>query len=245
MERAGSLVGQAFGGAYFSDGWELRVTRRCLRDDLGADPDADFGEVLGLEIVKAFVRERSDKTDSTRQVSPVSCGVPVWVLAHGNDHRGCTWYDEDEHIVWLLAYRRHRSGASDDFFPYAKSLDAADVLLPEAADYRRAILERDSYFAWAVTVETPVLLQEARETPGEHSHVFGGRYGTRIDVEVDPEIGEAITIAFDSATTPWEHAVIIMAVLAPGRLWEMTSRMPSRDLNDGEIAMTVLIDVGE
>lgn len=42
-------------GAYICKEWELRITARCLDEDLNAAPDADFDTVRGLEIVKALI----------------------------------------------------------------------------------------------------------------------------------------------------------------------------------------------
>jgi hypothetical protein len=109
-KRPSSLVGRSAGASYFAAGWEIRITQRCLEEDLNADGDSSFDAVAGLEIVRALVRERSDKVTGGRQVNPISCGPDVWVVAHGNDHRGATVYDEFEEVVWLVSYHRHRSG---------------------------------------------------------------------------------------------------------------------------------------
>jgi hypothetical protein len=117
-----ALKGKALGGSYICAKWELRVTERCLAEDLGVGADSSFADISGAEIIRAFIKKRCTRAENTRQVTPLTCG-PVWVLASGNDHRAGTWFDEDQRVVWLLAYGRHRSGQNDDFFPYCKGID--------------------------------------------------------------------------------------------------------------------------
>jgi hypothetical protein len=119
--------------------YELRVTRRCLEEDLGRDPDSDFAELLDKatpEIVTALVKKRCDSPMDRSEIAPLSSGRTVYRLAFGDDHRGGTWHDERFGVVWLLAYRLHRSGKPDDAFPYIKGLDEAGRLLPTEADYK-------------------------------------------------------------------------------------------------------------
>lgn len=242
MRRPPSLVDHAVGGSYFAAGWELRITGRCLDEDLNADPQSTFDEVAGLEIVRALVRERKDKTMGGRQVSPIACRPEVSVVAHGHDHRGATMFDEAEEVVWLVAYRRHRSGTVDDFYPWCKDLAEGDRLLPTEADLERLLRERDRRFVEAVAVEAPLLLHRARSEPGEHRHAFGGELPASIAVEVidEPE-AQAITIAFRLDVVPWDQVEIMLAAFHPLAEWEMIERMPSRDLEGGEVAMTVVV----
>jgi hypothetical protein len=241
MRRPPSLRGKAAASAYFCSGWELRITQRCLVEDLNASPEATFEEVRGLEIVRAFVRERTDRTKGNRQISPLTCGCEVWVIAHQHHHRGATWYDEHEDVVWLLAYGRHRSGEDDDFFPFCRALDAEDQLLPTVDDRELMLRERDRRFVEAVRVEAPVILAQARASPGEHQHLLGGDVNAGIAVEVDEDLGaEAITIAFRLDAIDWDYVPIMLAAFSDGD-WQPIHRMPSRDLEAGEVAMTVTL----
>lgn len=230
------LVGKTHRGSFICAEWELRVTERCLRDDLGQDPDAAFETYRELEIIRAFTSKRFDRTENTREVSPLTCGRTVWVLARGHDHRGGTWFDEVERVVWLLAYGLHRSGAPDDFFPHCKDLDARGLLLPTGADYERLFRDRDQRFAWSITIEAPMLLKKARESGAEERAMLGGAYGACIAVEAEPGI-EATTIAFAAETMPFEYVPIILAAFH-GEVseWEQAAEMPSRALRPDEIA---------
>ncbi|HEV3094019.1 MAG TPA: hypothetical protein VGY30_05835 [Solirubrobacteraceae bacterium] len=246
MDRPVSLIGKTAGGAYICKDWELRVTARCLGEDLNASTDADFESVRGLEIVKAFIGTHTDSPVSTRQVSPLTCGHEVWVVGYGDDHRGGSLHDPEAEVIWLLAYRRHRSGAEDDFFPYCRELDRDGLLLPKQADYARMYRERDRRFAEAVIHEAPVILREARATAGEYRCTVGGELGVGLTVEVDDELeAGAMTVAFQAnKLETFAQGQLLLAALHKGP-WEMTPRMPSRDLEPGEVAYTIISASGE
>jgi len=121
-------------------------------------------------------------------------------LGYGHDHRGATFYDEDEAVIWLVAYGRHRSGAPDDFFPCCKKLDAEGRLLPGQADIARMYRDRDIRFVEAVTIEAPQALNAARETEGEYRCTIGGELGAGLAIEVVEELeATSITVAFKPA----------------------------------------------
>lgn len=245
MDRPETLVGHTVGGSYVCKGWELRVTKRCLEDDLNAGSDATFESILGLEIIKAFVKDRTTTSHGTRQVSPVACKPEVWVVAQGDRHRGATIYDAEQEVVWLVAYGRHESGAPDDFFPVCKQLAGDGILLPTDEDYEGLLTDRGAHFAEAVRLEAPTLLLEASLVDGEHRCLVGGSLGAGICVEVskDPS-ATAITVAFMATQLDWEQGVLLLGALNPGD-WEPIARMPSRELEPGEVAFTIVLDAGE
>jgi hypothetical protein len=242
MDRPDSLVGKAVRGAYVCDKWELRVTSRCLVDDLNAMADADFEAIDGLEIIKAFVAERSERADGTRQVTPLTCGHEVWVVARGHDHRGATFHDVEDEVIWLLAYGRHRSGKPDDFFPVCKALDRDKPLLPAKVDYERMYIERDFRFTEAVRVEAPLILRAARDADGEHRCTVGGSLAVGLSVELEGDLdATALTVAFfANQLETYEQGILLLAALYQGDAWEPVPRMPSRDLEPGEVAFTVM-----
>jgi hypothetical protein len=234
VHRPASLVGTAQRGGFICEEWDLRITQRCLRDDLGRDADSDFGDLLSLDIVKALVRERRFKTHGGRQVRPLTCGCEVWVVAHGNDHRGATWYDEKNRVVWLLAYGLHRSGEADDFFPYCKEIDAAGELMPTIADVARLNRERDRWFVYALAIEAPRLLLKAREE-GPQRAILGGRHGVAVEVEVADDL-QGTTIAVDATAVPFGLWQIILVAFHADGDWIEVPAMPSRALEPNEIA---------
>jgi hypothetical protein len=226
-----------FGRALVGLGRELRITERCLTDDLSRGPDAVFEDLQSLDIIRAFVRERRDK-DIGSPLTGLTTQVPVGVLRHGHDHRGATWFDEDHDVVWLMAYRLHRSGKPDDFFPWVQDLDAREELFPTEADYEQLERDRADRFTKAILIECPQILKAAREAPDtEIARELGGEYAIAVTVEVADDL-EAITIAFDLRTLQVvEHMPAILAALAPDpEGWEVVGRMPKRALRDTEQA---------
>jgi len=156
---------RCYHGSFLRERWELRVTRRCLSEDLGCAPDIPFSDVLGREIIKAFVKDREAQPYGTRQVAPLTCNKEVWRLGYGNDHRGATWHDAEHRVIWLLAYHgQHRSGDADDAFPYFKALDGEGRLFPEASDYEALRKDRDRRFVETVVRTIPPLLDAARSS---------------------------------------------------------------------------------
>lgn len=234
-----SLVGESHLGGFIAAKWELRIARRCLRDDLGVGEDASFDDVADQEIVRALVKDRFERVVDTRQVAPLTCGREIWVLARGNDHRGATWFDEVHRVVWLLASGVHRSGSPDDFFPFCKGLDANDELLPDRHDYKRLFDDRSLRFAIAVRIEAPLILRQAREEQTEVRCLLGGEYGAGVAVELSEDL-EATTIAFKVASLPYDFLSVILEAFHPGTDWDDASAMPSRPLDADEIAFTHL-----
>lgn len=229
-----ALIGETHRGSYFCPEWELRITARCLEEDLHQPADSDFGDLLGIEIIKTFVKDRAQRTEDTRQVNQLTCGQPVWVLARGNDHRAGTVFDPEQRVVWLVAYHKHRSGDDDDFFPYCRGIDAEDRLLPDASDYKALFDDRDQRFAFHVRIEAPLILQAARQEGTEQRVTLGGKYGACVAVEVADEL-ESITVAFKVDSVHFTYVSVILQAFKVGP-WDLVTKMPSRQLEAGEYA---------
>ncbi len=238
------LVGKNHFGARICEGWELRVTARCLAEDLGKQADSNFEDLLGIDIVKALVKDRSDKTTDRNQINPLTCGVPVWVLSRGHDHRGATFFDEEERVVWLLASGHHRSGADTDAFRHFKALDAAQNLLPAAGDYERMFDERGMRFVDALVIEAPLILKEARESKEELKVLLGGDFGARVAIEIEDPV-EATTLGLMAEYLDWDHVTIVLSAFHAEGTWETVERMPSRELQEGEVAFIHVHETGD
>ena len=50
------------------------MTARCLDEDLNADEATSFESILGLEIIKAFVKDRATEATASKQIRPLSSG---------------------------------------------------------------------------------------------------------------------------------------------------------------------------
>jgi hypothetical protein len=232
------LVKSTHRGAFICREWELRVTERCVDEDLERPPDTDFEDLRNIEIIKEFVNGRSTRTDDRNEISPLSTGCKIWVLSRGHDHRGATFYDDEEKVVWLLAYGRHRSGSPSDFFPYCTELDRKGELLPTEADYRRMYDERDERLAKALPIETAIALKIARGNPGEHRFTLGGHLGVGLVAEVAEDL-EELTVAFDVESIHWGWVQPILSLLRPAQDstdgWSDSQRLPSRPLAPNEV----------
>src|SRR5438874_614878 len=111
----------------------LRVTRRCLVDDLefgASDLDRPLEELAARhQMVRAFVERRSQSPVGQETIQGLTSRIVAYSLHSGED-RGITWHHVAAGIVWLLAAHFHRSGNADDAYPYFRRLDARGALLP-------------------------------------------------------------------------------------------------------------------
>jgi hypothetical protein len=215
---------------------ELRVTLRCLVEDLDGRRDATLEDVSGHPIIKAFIRERTTKTTGTRQVGQLSSGKEIWVLTQAQRHRGGTWFETQRDIVWLVAAGHHESGSDDDFFPYCRELDKAQRLSPSKEDYAALLMSQKEKLAVRILIDAPLLRKRARESAGEVSGKIGGKFGVKVAIEVADEI-EEISVAFDLRTLEDNRTMVaILAALEADGEWEPTAKMPARPLEHYEAA---------
>ena len=146
-------------------GHELRITRRCLTDDVNDSCDALFDELVARHgIIRAFKRERRSATSGTDTLGPSGGERPLTVLRHTNNWRGVTWFEEKAAVVWLCACARHRSGQPNDAFPRFESLREAGYIWPTDDDYEALAADRGEQFAAFVVTDAPRLLASARAT---------------------------------------------------------------------------------
>jgi hypothetical protein len=231
--------------AHSCEAYELRVTRRCLEEDLDYYEDAPFEDLAGHEIIKALINRRSDGPTDTREVSPLSSGKRVYRLAYGNRHRGATWFDENEGVVWLLGYAQHEFEDRGDAFSQFKDLDEEGHLLPGPADYEALLRERDARFGASLAVQAEALLAEARRNPGREvvAHL-GGAIEVTVAITVVETLGE-LHVAIQMTGLPTEHFLLVLAALFDGRDMdeiESAEAMPGRDLQPGELGFRILLN---
>lgn len=228
-------------GSFITAQYDLRVTRRCLIDDLGRRlvDDFELEDLYGsVEIVTALVNQRTNGPTGTRQVTPLTSGHEMWVLSYGNNHRGATWHQVTQRVIWLCAYGWHRSGEEDDAFNHFRALDAAGELVPAADDYDDLFRERDERFADLAPGDAQQLLTDARNAPGvAFDGRIGGEHGVAVTVEAADDL-EALWVAVDGTTFPPDWVGTLFAAFAPDAAfsdWEWpSSTFPSRDLREGE-----------
>jgi len=179
--------------------YALRVTARCLTEDLGfatddlARPIEQLAETNA--VVSAFLERRAQLPIDQDRIRGLKASIVAYSL-HAGAFRGLTWHDERNGVVWLLAARFHRSGRRDDSYPYFRALHRED-LLPSREDYRRHFDAQARTFAKALLQEPAELLRQARARPGG---ICTGRVADRIDVRVvvmeDDHPPPLVTVAF-------------------------------------------------
>lgn len=198
-------------------------------------------------MVAAFENQRRDNPLGTKTVGPEAGRQTVYRLGFGHDHRGATWFDDAEGVVWLCAYRLHRSGEADDAFPYFKKLIDSDQMLPQTEDYEAVYVDRGHRFVETVRDDAEQVLHEARLVPGtEVRATIGGEENVGVLVEV-VETLEELYLAFSLRNADSEKIVVILAAFAPRTPfsdWELLDTFPTRDLDvqDAEICYRLLRD---
>jgi hypothetical protein len=222
---------------YICGDWELRVAGRCLGDDMRLRL-LEFVRLLNQPIIVAFIRERSKSpTGGDDPLNRMKTRRVLYPLRQGNDHRGATWHHEDQSVVWLCAYGRHRSGEPDDAYPYFRSLEEAE-LLPSAEDIRRLLEDRNRRFEDTCVVQAQALLERARSEPGvEHRSDLGWEVQTYCVIEVVDDLG-ALWVAIDHNRVGFEKHLTILNALAPGAEFEEWSwhepALPTRPKRESE-----------
>src|SRR5262249_23436445 len=150
-----------------------------------------FSDSLSHAIVQALQSQRATNVAGTKTVGPALGERTIYRLGHGHDHRGATWYDPRERVVWLCAYRLHRSGDADDAFPYFHELIRADRIMPTEDDYEALFQERAFRFAETLAEDAQALLARARLNLGfEEVGLIGGEETTGVVVEVVESLEE-------------------------------------------------------
>lgn len=241
-----SETGRCLRRSYLCDaGHELRVTARCAVADLGATDEATFEELLRYPIVRALRNERHTTVRGTTTVGPAAGNDSVWVLRQGNDHRGATWFDAADKVVWLCAYGRHRSGEPDDAFQQFTALLRSGALRPTAVDCQALAEERGERFAYVVAEEAAELLAAARARPGiEQRRVIGTTQPVGLIVHVLETLEETFVAVYGDATMP-DQLLVLLVALFPDRAfpdWRWEPRMPTRelDMTRGEICFSIM-----
>jgi hypothetical protein len=215
--------------------WELRITRRCLEEDLEVPASTPIAELVDHPIVKALISDRATDPDGGKTVGPAAGQDTLRRLAFGNDHRGATWWDPVEKVVWLCAYSgAHRSGAADDpFKALFPELIAAGKMKPLEADYEALFEDRDARFVDTVESDAQELLAAAHDDPGaEKRAVIGGEPTVGCLVEIVDTLEETY-VAFLIEEVGYERFVILLNAFYPSRFedWEQVEEMPHRPID--------------
>lgn len=224
-------------GSCICNDCELRLTRRCLVDDLGFREDSTFEEASGHPIVDAFISQRGRDPLGTKTVGPEAGKRTIYRLARGHDHRGATWYDERHSVVWLCAYARHRSGEPDDAFPYFRDLMAGNRMFPGVPDYELLFSDQGNRFAELAVGDAQEALERAVQEPGsEVETVLGLMVQVSVVVHSVDDLRE-IYVSFSLRGLTQELILVLLAAFradAEFGDWELIGALPNRALRDEE-----------
>lgn len=230
-------------GSCVCEHYELRITQRCLSSDLNLEPTTDFSAAAAHPIVHALESQRSTNPRGGKTVGPAAGEHTIYRLGHGNDHRGATWFDESNGVLWLCAYRLHRSGEADDAFPYFHELIQSANIWPTENDYEALFLDRDRRFVETLPQDAQVLLARARSNPGvEQTGVIGGEEATGVLVEVVETLEETYVV-FSLAQKDYTRIVLILEAFYPDHSfndWELLTALPTRTLRPNEVCYRIL-----
>jgi hypothetical protein len=221
--------------------YELRITERCLADDLGLSADSSFDEALGHPIVQGFLAERSNNPLAAKTVGPEAGEKTVHRLARGHDHRGATWYDRRNGVVWLCAYRLHRSGADDDPFQIWPAFIREKKIQPTKDDYDRFGKDRVRRLVELGPDHGEAAVKVAVEHIGEVQAVnLAGQVQVRLVASHVDEFLE-VTISFSSAGLNHERMMFIVRCFAGQTedMWENVDHFEGEPLPEGDVAFKV------
>lgn len=228
---------------------ELRITARCLAEDLGLATETPFEDCARVPIVRAFENQRCDGPTGTKTVGPAAGDRTIYRLAMGHRHRGATWFDVAHDVVWLCGYRLHESGDAEDAFPYFHELIEGRRILPTVDDYERLFRDRASRFASTVATDAQSLLAAARTNPGvEQRGLVGGEQHLGAVVEVVETLEETY-VAFSLVGLNSTRIIMLLAAFFPDAEfsdWDPVDALPTRPLQteDAEIGYRILNDRG-
>jgi hypothetical protein len=162
---------------------QLRITHRCLVEDLGFTSD-DLNRSLdelaagssdAAKFIRTFIEKRGTDPVDEDSIEDLATGrIPMHPLRRGERIRGLTWHDRGANVVWLVAaHFAHRSGERSDSYAYFRGL-RADQLLPEELDY---VLFREQQAIQAADAILDVIdpaLRSALADPGTETRLDVG-----------------------------------------------------------------------
>jgi hypothetical protein len=187
----------------------LRVTRRCLVEDLGFPAESLDLPIDDLaradKVIAAFLERRSGGVPGQEPIQSLLPGIVAFSL-HVGRYRGATWEHRQAGIVWLVAVGYHTEGHADDAYERFAGLRDAGRLLPDREDMLAFVRSQAPTLARSLLEDAPGLVDVARQQPREiQEGVIGGRIRVRLVYEdSDPPM---LTIAIGQRLIPGEMPV--------------------------------------
>ncbi len=244
-DAAADYAGEPYGRSFLCPCWELRITERCLVNDLSLEAGVGFDESLRHPIVDAFVKKRLNSTGEGKTVGPEAGPETLHHLGSGDRHRGATWWDAENKVVWLCGYGWHESEADDDAFQLFKQLIEQGRIKPTPADIEALLDDRAERLANLLPEAAARLLEEARVDPGNEKTMTVG--GLRLSIVVRyVETLEEVYVAVLGGTAR-EDKALRLSLFSEAEFgeWRLEERLPTRDLDHAEYEVCHSIWHGE
>jgi hypothetical protein len=244
-DTSAESAGEPYGRSFICPRWELRITERCLVDDLGLHADVGFDEALRHPIVDAFARERVNSMGEGKTVGPEAGPATLHRLGSGDRHRGATWWDARNKVVWLCGYGRHESGAADDAFQLFKQLIEDGRIRPTSADVETFLDDRAERLANLLPEAAARLLEEARNDPEQEKAMTIG--GLRVSIVVRYVLTlEEVYLATLGGTSR-EDKALRLSLFPESKFgeWRLEECLPTRELEHAEYEVCHSIWHGE
>lgn len=235
-------------GSYVAEaGYDIRVTMRCMTDDLGAESGSPLVRLSDHEIIRALRGKHEVDPVTTDTVGPAAGMLTLGTLRYGHDHRGAVWYDPANNAFWLCAYRFHRSGTADDAFPYFEQLIRENRIYPTDED--RVLLYRDraERLIDAIPEEATRLREMAAADTGQEVRGQLGPMNVRL-VIVEVSGLRELHVAVSMRSGDYNLLQLVLVALCPETdvwaAWRPETDFPAGPLDGAavELAYSCLLD---
>lgn len=220
----------------------VRVTIRCLIEDLGAElPPLEEEIASDHPLIEETKRIARTAPEGLKRVLSIESPL-VYRIRH-SVWRGAIWVDDSQGLVWLLAAKQREEGSPDDAYEHFEGLSRAARLLPGDDDYRRDRLESSSRFLAAAQREVPDLLDAARSSGGEVDVALGGSVPVRVISTVAENLEETwVAVSLRDTEDTFINTRIRDVIFAifeeslHGGEWELIADWPGGPLEWFEVA---------
>jgi hypothetical protein len=220
----------------------VRVTIRCVRDDLGLPLPPVEVSIASLEhpLIAEVRRLAPSAPRGQKRILAVGPAL-VYRVRHGR-WRGATWIEREDRRFWLCAGARREEGSNEDAYEVFAALHRAGRLLPDDDDRLRDALERNARIIDdAAHVIVPALADAFDHRDRDLAVQLGGLVDARLHVAAPgDEVWVAIaTQAADGRFVEERLRDVLfgLALEAAGaELWEPRADWPGGELAWFEVA---------